>query len=153
MVDLGFWKGGFQYVLECAGSVPARGVWGHAPPGKFLISDLLRSFLVPTWGEIARVGWPTAKCSHCVWSLTEVKDVALLRSGQLEVSAPSNEQTAADYFCKQLHTERSWSLCDHLSNHFCWNEYLIAWNSCHITNHGYSKLSGLSVILEPRMHR
>ena len=42
----------------------------HAPPGKFLISDLLRSFLVPFWGEIARVGLPTAivfeafKCSQ-----------------------------------------------------------------------------------------
>ena len=30
------------------------------------------------------------------------------------MSAPSNERTAADYFGKQLHTERSWSLCDHL---------------------------------------
>ena len=28
------------------------------PQEKF--SDLLRSFLVPFWGEIARVGWPTA---------------------------------------------------------------------------------------------
>ena len=25
-------------------------------------------FLVPFWGETARVGWPTAKSSHCVWS-------------------------------------------------------------------------------------
>ena len=33
---------------------------GHAPPGKFLISDLLRSLLVPFWGETARVGRPTA---------------------------------------------------------------------------------------------
>ena len=31
------------------------------PPRKFGISDLLRSFLVPFWGEIARVGQPTAK--------------------------------------------------------------------------------------------
>ena len=49
----------------------ARG--GHVPTGKFLISDLLRSLLVPFWGETARVGRPTAnlvivfetfKCSH-----------------------------------------------------------------------------------------
>ena len=40
-----------------------RGVWhvgGHVPPGKFLISDLLRSLLVPFWGETARFGRPTA---------------------------------------------------------------------------------------------
>ena len=46
---------------------------GHVPPGKLLISDLLRSLLVPFWGETARVGRPTAKvvivfetfkCSH-----------------------------------------------------------------------------------------
>ena len=48
---------------------PLRGGgWGHAPAGKFLISDL-RSFLVPFWGEIARVRQPTAKSSHCVWSI------------------------------------------------------------------------------------
>ena len=49
----------------------ARG--GHVPAGKFLISDHLRSLLVPFWGETARVGRPTAnlvivfetfKCSH-----------------------------------------------------------------------------------------
>ena len=33
-----------------------RGVWGHAPPGKILISGLLRSFLVYSWGEIAKAG-------------------------------------------------------------------------------------------------
>ena len=33
---------------------------GHVPPGKFLISDLLRSLLVPFWGETARVERPTA---------------------------------------------------------------------------------------------
>ena len=32
----------------------------HVPPGKFLISDLLRLLLVPLWGETARVGRPTA---------------------------------------------------------------------------------------------
>ena len=39
------------------------------PPPQKIFSDLLRSFLVPAfWGEIARVGWPTTKSSHCVWS-------------------------------------------------------------------------------------
>ena len=33
---------------------------GHAPLGKFLISDLLRLLLVLFWGETARVGRPTA---------------------------------------------------------------------------------------------
>ena len=47
---------------------PARGVWGHAapPPGKFWISDLLRSFLVYSWGEIAKAGRLTAKLGRCV---------------------------------------------------------------------------------------
>ena len=44
----------------------ARGVWGHAPPGKFWISGLLRSFLVYSWGEIAKAGRPTAKPACCV---------------------------------------------------------------------------------------
>ena len=43
-----------------------EGFGGMPPPGTFLISDLLRSFLVPFWGEIARVGRPTAKSNHCV---------------------------------------------------------------------------------------
>ena len=34
--------------------------WGTCPPRKFLLSDLLRSLLVPFWGETARVGRPTA---------------------------------------------------------------------------------------------
>ena len=33
---------------------------GHVPLGKFLISDLLRSLLVPFWGETAKVGRPAA---------------------------------------------------------------------------------------------
>ena len=39
-----------------------RVLWGggHVPPRKFLPSDLLRSLLVPFWGETARVGRPTA---------------------------------------------------------------------------------------------
>ena len=36
------------------------GTWGTCPPRKFLISDLLRSLLVPFWDETARVGQPTA---------------------------------------------------------------------------------------------
>ena len=46
-----------------------KGSGGMLPQRKFLISDLLRLFLVPFWGEIARVAWSTAKSSHCVWSL------------------------------------------------------------------------------------
>ena len=38
----------------------------YVPPGKFFILDLLRSLLVSFWGETARVGRPTAKCSRCV---------------------------------------------------------------------------------------
>ena len=66
MADLGFWKGGFQcalghysYLVERNKAREVRllrGCGGMPPPGKFLISDLLRSFLVPFWGEIARVG-------------------------------------------------------------------------------------------------
>ena len=50
----------------CEACLLGGGVWGHAPQENFLISDFLRSFLVPFWGEIARVGQPTAKSSHCV---------------------------------------------------------------------------------------
>ena len=32
----------------------------HVPAGKFFISDVLRSLLVPFWGEAATVGRPTA---------------------------------------------------------------------------------------------
>ncbi len=46
-----------------AQSTPARGVWGHAPPGKFWISGLLRSFLVQFRGKIAGVGRPAASRS------------------------------------------------------------------------------------------
>ena len=35
-------------------SALARGVWGHASPGKVCILDHLRSFLVQFGGEIAR---------------------------------------------------------------------------------------------------
>ena len=41
--------GGFLAIRQAhknAHSVPTRGVWGHAPPGKCLISGLLRSFLM-----------------------------------------------------------------------------------------------------------
>ena len=66
VADLGFWKGGFQCARDWShkarearalGGV-ARG--GHVPPGKFLISDLLISLLVPFWSETAGVGRLTA---------------------------------------------------------------------------------------------
>ena len=42
---------------------------GACLPGKN--SDLLRSFLVQSWGDIVRVGEPAAipTCSHCAGSL------------------------------------------------------------------------------------
>ena len=56
------------------------------PPGKFLISDLLRSLLVPFWGGTVRVGRPTSKSSHCVRSQIKCshKGVARLRYEALE---------------------------------------------------------------------
>ena len=68
--DLKFWKGVFQYARVAHLLVESR---GNAPPtslhpGKFCISDLLRLFLVLSWGEIAKVWRPTAKHSCCVWS-------------------------------------------------------------------------------------
>ena len=51
--------------------------------------------------------------------LTLTALVAGITSSLFQMSAQSNERTAADYFGKQPYTERrSWSLCDHLSNHF-----------------------------------
>ena len=49
--------------------------------------------------------------------LTLTALVAGIMSSLFQMSAPSNERTAADYFGKQLHTERR-SLFDHLPNHF-----------------------------------
>ena len=49
----------------------ARGVWGHAPPRKFWILDLLRSFLVQSWGEITKVGWRTAEPSQAFKMLAQ----------------------------------------------------------------------------------
>ena len=40
---------------------PIGGSGGMPPPRKFFTSDLLRSFLVLFWGEIARGGRPTAE--------------------------------------------------------------------------------------------
>ena len=57
----------WQSVIKCVKHA-AKGVWGHASPGNILISDLLRLFPVLFWDEIAGVGWPTTKSSHCVWS-------------------------------------------------------------------------------------
>ena len=41
--------------------VPARGVWGHAPSGKYQDSGLQRSFLMQFGGNITRVRQPAAK--------------------------------------------------------------------------------------------
>ena len=46
-----------NFRLACTGRAPRahpRGVWGHAPPETFWISDLLRSLLVQSGGEILR---------------------------------------------------------------------------------------------------
>ena len=71
----------------CNKSRPSKGMWGHASPGKVWISDLLRSFLVQSWDEIARVGEPAAKPSHCplpivleAFTARRIKGVAPLRS-------------------------------------------------------------------------
>ena len=74
VADLGFSKGGFQrasdwsHIAREARALGGCGMWGHVPQENFLISGLLRSLLVPFWGETPRVGRPTAKSSHCVWS-------------------------------------------------------------------------------------
>ena len=74
VVDLGFWKGWFhcardrytwRSTLKCAKCTHYRGL-GASPTCKFLISDLLISFLVLFRREIAGVGRPTAKSSHCI---------------------------------------------------------------------------------------
>ena len=61
MADLEFWKGGFQYVIKVhvallGGGGGGGGGLGGKPPEKFWIFDLLRSFLVYSWSEIAKVG-------------------------------------------------------------------------------------------------
>ena len=53
-----FEKGVSSMQFKCMFRVPAR--------GKFWISGLLRSFLVYSWGEIAKAGRPTAKPGCCV---------------------------------------------------------------------------------------
>ena len=64
VVDLEFWKGGFQYAIKVHVARLLGRSGGKPPyPENFLISDLLRSFLVYCWGEIAKVGRPTAKPS------------------------------------------------------------------------------------------
>ena len=42
-----------MHELECALSVPTRGVWGHAPPRKFWISGLLKSSLMQFLSDMA----------------------------------------------------------------------------------------------------
>ena len=66
VADLGFWKGGFQFASDWshkareAHALGGCGTWGTCPPRKIYVSDLLRSLLVPFWGETARVRQPTA---------------------------------------------------------------------------------------------
>ena len=50
--------------VGAAHEVRLLGGLGVCPPGKFWILDHLRSFLVQSWGEIARVGQRAAKPSH-----------------------------------------------------------------------------------------
>ena len=65
VADLEIWMGGgVQYAIKAR---LLGGVWGHAPQGKFWISDLLRSFLVYSSGEIPKGRWPTTKSKCCVW--------------------------------------------------------------------------------------
>ena len=37
---------GIRGADKCTRSAATKGIWGHAPPGKFCISDIVRSFLV-----------------------------------------------------------------------------------------------------------
>ena len=56
-------------------------MWGHVPPGKFLIPVLLRSLFVPFWGETARVERPTANIVfEAKLNARTIKRVAPLRS-------------------------------------------------------------------------
>ena len=66
VVDLEFGKGGFQYAVTARVGCLLGGCGGMPPQENLLISDLLRSFLVYSWGEIAKVGRPTAKPNCCV---------------------------------------------------------------------------------------
>ena len=51
------------------------------PPRKFWISDLLRSFLVYSWGKIAKVGQSTAKPS-VMFEAHKIKDVTLFLAAE-----------------------------------------------------------------------
>ena len=68
VVDLEFWKGGFQYAINTH-KVPARGVWGHAPHENFGFLTFWGRFLCILGVKLQKVGWPTAKPDCCVWSL------------------------------------------------------------------------------------
>ena len=102
MVDLEFWKGGFQYAIKvCAVRACYREVWEHAPPPpkKIWIFDL-KSFLAYSLGEIAKVGWPTTKPSCCTWSRqNQRRDSALCRRGCI----------AAGYLCKAWENKHSYT--------------------------------------------
>ena len=42
--------------MEMVKMATSVGYYTPSPPGKFSVSDLLRLFLVYSWGEIAKVG-------------------------------------------------------------------------------------------------
>ena len=56
----------WQSVIKRASALVRR-IWGHARTGNFnfLISDILRWFLVPFWGKLTRIERPTATSCHC----------------------------------------------------------------------------------------
>ena len=56
---------------------PARGVWGPPPQGKVWISDLLRSFLVYSWGKI-----PDLLLNLVVFGGHRIKGVPPLRAAK-----------------------------------------------------------------------
>ena len=66
VTDLEFWKAGFQYAIKARVAWVSRGM-PPPPQEKCWISDLLRSFLVYSWGKLQNLD-VTEKPSCCVWS-------------------------------------------------------------------------------------
>ena len=58
VADLEFLKGGVQYAIKARVARLLGGSGGMSPQENFMIFDLLRSFLVYSWGEIAK-SWTT----------------------------------------------------------------------------------------------
>ena len=82
MVDLEFGKGGFQYAVTARVGCLLGGVGACPPQENFLISDLLRSFLVYSWGEIAKVGRPILLNLIVVFEVRRIKGVTPLRAAE-----------------------------------------------------------------------